>query len=72
MRLFEQISDWLQTRIYEACRRAKERLQELCQTRKFRLGVWGSAGLKGELLCFYLDLKNARVPRQILVQLYLT
>jgi hypothetical protein len=72
VRLLERISDWLRTRLHKAYRLAQERLEKLSQAGKFRLGIWGSAGLSGELLRFYLDLKNARVHRQILVQLYLT
>jgi hypothetical protein len=70
VRLLEQIFRWLRIRMDRAYRRAHERLRELSQVGKFRVGVWGSAGLRGELLRLYLGLKNARAPRQLLVDLY--
>jgi hypothetical protein len=45
-------------------------LREFSQARKFRLGVWGSAGLRGDILSFYFKMKNARIPHQLLVDLY--
>jgi hypothetical protein len=70
VRLLEQIFRWLRIRMDRAYRRAHERLRELSQVGKFRVGVWGSAGLRGELLRLYLGLKNASAPRQLLVDLY--
>ena len=68
---FERVSSWLYMHIDEAHRRAREKLREMSKVGKFREGTWGSAGLKGDLLSFYFSLKNARVPRQILIELYL-
>jgi hypothetical protein len=62
VRLLEQAMDWLRIRMSSAYRRARERLRELSQAGKFRLGVWGSAGLRGDLLRFHLSLKNSSAP----------
>jgi hypothetical protein len=70
VRLLEQIFRWLRIRMDRAYRRAHERLRELSQVGKFRVGVWGSAGLRGELLHFYLGLKNGSAPAGLLVDLY--
>jgi hypothetical protein len=70
VRLLERVFAWIRVRMSDAYRRTRERLRELSQAGKFRLGVWGSAGLKGELLRVYLALKNAKVPRQLLIELY--
>ncbi len=69
VRLLERVIVWLRIRMSYAYRRARKRLRQLSQAGKFRVGVWGSAGL-GELLRLYLGLKNARAPRQLLVDLY--
>jgi hypothetical protein len=70
VRLLEQVMDWLRIRMSYAYRRARERLRQLSQAGKFKLGVWGSAGLRGELLSFYLGLKNGSAPTGLLVDLY--
>jgi hypothetical protein len=70
VRLLEQVMDWLRIRMSYAYRRARERLRQLSQSGKFRLGVWGSAGLRGDLLHFYLSLKNGSAPTGLLVDLY--
>ncbi len=70
VRLLEQVMDWLRIHMSNAYRRARERLRQLSQAGKFRLGVWGSAGLRGDLLQFYLGLKNGSAPPGLLVDLY--
>jgi hypothetical protein len=45
-------------------------LGELSRAGKSKVGVWGSAGLRGELLRLYLGLKNASVPRQLPIDLH--
>jgi hypothetical protein len=70
VRLLERVMDWLRIRMSYAYRRGRERLRELSQAGKFRLGVWGSAGLRGELLRAYLALKNGSAPAGLLVDLY--
>jgi len=70
VRLLAQVMDWLRARMGEAYRRGRERLRRLSQARKFRIGVWGSAGLRGELLRFYLALKNGSAPAGLLIDLY--
>jgi hypothetical protein len=70
VRLLEQVFAWIHARMSHAYRRARSRLKELSQARKFRIGVWGSAGLRGDLLHFYLDLKNGSVPAALLMDLY--
>ena len=70
VRLLEQVMDWLRMHMSDAYRRARESLRQLSQAGKFRLGIWGSAGLRGELLSFYLGLKNGTAPTDILVELY--
>ncbi len=70
VRLLEQVMDWLRIRTSNAYRGARERLRELSQAGKFRVGVWGSAGLRGDLLHFYLGLKNGSAPAGLLIDLY--
>ncbi len=70
VRLLEQVMDWLRIHMSDAYRKALSGLRELSRAGKFKVGVWGSAGLRGELLRLYLGLKNARAPRQLLVDLY--
>jgi hypothetical protein len=70
VRLLERVIVWIHARMSYAYRRARSRLKELSQARKFRIGVWGSAGLRGDLLHFYLGLKNGSVPAALLVDLY--
>jgi len=70
VRLLEQVFAWIHARMSHAYRRARSRLKELSQARKFRIGVWGSAGLRGGLLHFYLSLKNGSAPAGLLVDLY--
>ncbi len=70
VRLLEQVMDWLRMRMSNAYRYARERMRQLSQAGKFRLGVWGSAGLRGDLLRFYLGLKNGSAPTGLLVDLY--
>ena len=70
LRLLGQIFAWIRVRMSDAYRRARGRLRELSQAGKFRLGVWGSAGLRGELLRVYLGLKNGSVPAALLMDLY--
>jgi hypothetical protein len=70
LRLLGQIFAWIRVRMSDAYRRTRERLRELSQAGKFRVGVWGSAGLRGELLRFYLGLKNGSVPAALLMDLY--
>ena len=71
VKIVERIGAWLRMHVSEAYRRARARVREFSQAKKYRLGVWGSAGLRGELLGFYFSLKNARVPKQLLVELYM-
>lgn len=70
VRLLEQVMDWLRIRMSKAYRRARDRLRELSQAGKFRVGVCGSAGLRGDLLHFYLSLKNGLAPGSLLIELY--
>jgi hypothetical protein len=70
VRLLERVFAWIHARMSHAYRRARSRLKELSQARKFRIGVWGSAGLRGDLLHFYLGLKNGSVPAGLLIDLY--
>jgi hypothetical protein len=70
LRLLGQIFAWIRVRMSDAYRRTRGRLRELSQAGKFRVGVWGSAGLRRELLRVYLALKNGKVPRQLLIELY--
>ena len=70
VRLLERVFAWVRARMSDAYRKALSGLRELSRAGKFKVGVWGSAGLRGELLRLYLGLKNARAPRQLLVDLY--
>jgi len=70
LRLLGRVIAWIHARMSHTYRRARSRLKELSNARKFRVGVWGSAGLRGDLLHFYLGLKNASAPAGLLVDLY--
>ncbi len=70
VRLLEQVMDWLRIHMSNAYRRAHGRLRQVSQAGKFKLGVWGSAGLRGDLLRFYLSLKNGSAPSSLLIELY--
>jgi hypothetical protein len=70
VRLLERVFAWIRARMSHAYRRARSRLKELSQARKFRIGVWGSAGLRGDLLHFYLSVKNGSAPAGLLIDLY--
>jgi hypothetical protein len=72
VRLLTQIFHWLRTHMSEDYRRARQGLKNMSQIGKFRIGIWSSAGLSGELLRFYISLKNGSAPPQILVELYST
>ena len=47
VRLLEQAMDWLRIRMSDAYRKALSGLRELSRAGKFKVGVWGSAGLRG-------------------------
>jgi len=70
LRLLERVFAWIHARTSYAYRRARSMLKELSNARKFRIGVWGSAGLRGDLLHFYLGLKNGSAPTGLLIDLY--
>ena len=70
VRLLERIRAWLRIRVSEVRRHAHVMLKSLSQRGKFGIGTWGSAGLRDRLLSFYLDLKNASAPADLLIDLY--
>jgi hypothetical protein len=70
VRLLRQIFAWVRMRMTDTYRRARRRLDEIPRNAKFRIGLWGSAGLKGGPLRFYLRLKNGAAPAAILIDLY--
>jgi hypothetical protein len=70
MRLLGQIFAWVRVRMNEGYLRARSMLRSLAQAGKYRIGIWGSAGLQGRLLRFYLSAKNGSAPRALMVDLY--
>ena len=70
VRLLGRIFAWVRARMNETYLRARSTLRSLAQVGKFRIGIWGSAGLQGRLLHFYLSTKNGSAPCALMVDLY--
>lgn len=70
VRILERVLVWMRARMYQEYQEARSRLEALSQESKFRMGVWGSAGLRGRLLHFHLSLKNESAPTGLLADLY--
>jgi hypothetical protein len=70
VRLLQRILARVRVRMNDEYRRARSKLKTLSQVRKLHVGVWGSAGLKGDLLRAYLALKNGALPAEFMIDLY--